>query len=222
MAFDTVVKTRGVAAAKAIVDSISPTECVMRCVLLFDLNDPVEFEAHLPNRPPFAVQGRIRKRMPVPPRFEYTIALAPSAPAAAREPRGDERDRKHQRDEAEFGLRYRTSKEGYRAATARNISTGGLLMTCREALVEGMFLEMHFVLPSDVLAVYSFRPAPARQKLRRPFEDIVVQGRVVHHRPLGGGQYAYGVNFVGLDRSDRDQIARFVDAAGRVKLKQIP
>jgi hypothetical protein len=224
MGFQTLVKTRGVAPAKAIVESITPTECVLRCVLLFDVNDPVEFEAHLPDRPPFAVRGRIRSRMPVPPRFEYTIALAPNALASPQTaaPKVEELGRKHQRYEAEFGLQYRTAKEGFRAAKGRNISTGGLLMTCKEALVEGMFLELHFVLPSEVLAVYSFKPAASRSKLRRPFEDIVVQARVVHHRPLGTGQYAYGLNFVGLNRHDREQISRFVEAVGRVKLQQNP
>jgi hypothetical protein len=222
MGFQTVVKTRGVAPAKAIVESITPTECVLRCVLLFDVNDKVEFEAHLPNRPPFAVHGTIRSRMPVPPRFEYKIALAPDALAPPPQPVADERGRKHVRYEAEFSLQYRTAKEGFRSAKGRNVSTGGLFMTCKEALVVGMFLELHFVLPSDVLSVYSFKRAPERSKLKRPFEDIVVQARIVHHRPMGGGQYAYGLNFVGLDRRDRDQIARFVEAMGRVKVRPNP
>ena len=221
MPFQTRVKTRGVAPANAIVDRISPTECVLRCVLLFDVNDPVEFEAQLPNRPPFAVRGTIRSRLPVPPRFEYTIALQPQetdAGAKAEESLG----RKHQRFEVEFSLQYRTAKEGFRAAKGRNVSTGGLLMTCKEALVAGMFLELLFVLPSDVLAVYNFKKPSERSKLIKPFEDVVVQARVVHHRPMGAGLYAYGVNFVGLDRHDREEIARFVDAVARVKVRQIP
>ncbi|HZZ01046.1 MAG TPA: PilZ domain-containing protein [Candidatus Baltobacteraceae bacterium] len=224
MAFQTHVKTRGVAPAKAIVESITPTECVMRCVLLFDVNAPVEFEAHLPDRPPFAVQGRIQSRTPMPPRFEYRIALQPQPPAspAPAETRLEELGRKHQRYDAEFSLQYRTAKEGFRAAKGRNVSTGGLLMTCKESLVEGQFLELHFVLPSDVLAVYSFKKPSERSKLSKPFDDIVVQARVVHHRPLGTGLCAYGLNFVGLDRRDRDQITRFVDAVSRVKLQQIP
>ena len=221
MAFQTQVKTRGVAPAQAIVDRISSTECVLRCVLLFDLNAPVEFDAHLPDRPPFPVRGRIRSRVAVPPRFEYTIALQPQEVAAPAAP-AEEAGRKHQRFEFEFALQYRTAKEGFRAGKGRNVSTGGLLMTCKEALIEGMFLELHFVLPSEVLAVYSFKRASEREKLRRPFDDIVVQARVVHHRPMGAGLYAYGVNFVGLDRRDRDQIARFVEAVARVKVRQKP
>jgi PilZ domain-containing protein len=222
MGFQTQVKIRGVAPANAIVERITPTECVMRCVLLFDVNAPVEFEAHLPDQPPFAVRGRIRSRVPVPPRFEYTIALQPQEAPPAPEIRTEEIGRRHQRFEAEFSLQYRTSKEGFRKAKGRNVSTGGLLMTCTESLVEGMFLELHFVLPSEVLAVYSFKPWWRRSKLRQPFEDIVVQARVIHQRSVGSGLYAYGVNFVGLSRHDRDQIARFVDAVGRVKLRQNP
>ena len=222
MGFQTQVKTRGVAPANAIVERITPTECVMRCVLLFDVNAPVEFEAHLPDRPPFAVRGTIRSRVPVPPRFEYTIALQPhEAPPPVPEALPEELGRKHQRYDAEFLLQYRTAKEGFRKAKGRNVSTGGLLMTTKEALVEGMFLELHFVLPSEVLAVYSFRKH-ADRKLREPFDDIVVQARVVHHRPLGSEQYAYGLNFVGLSRHDRDQIMRFVGAVSRVKLRQKP
>lgn len=222
MGFQTQVKTRGVAPANAIVERITPTECVMRCVLLFDVNAPVEFEAHLPNRPPFSVKGHIRSRVSVPPRFEYTIALQPQAVPPNPELRPEELGRKHQRFDAEFSLQYRTAKEGYRRAKGRNVSTGGLLMTCKEALVAGMFLELHFVLPSEVLAVYSFKKPAERTKLREPFDDIVVQARVVHHRPLGPEQYAYGVNFVGLDKRDREQITRFVHASARVKVRQIP
>jgi hypothetical protein len=222
MGFHTQVKTRGVAPANAVVERITPTECVLRCVLLFDVNAPVEFEAHLPDRPPFAVRGTIRSRVAVPPRFEYTVALQPQETPAKGDVRPEELGRKHQRFELEFSLQYRTAKEGFRSAKGCNVSTGGLLMSCKEALVEGMFLEMHFVLPSEVLAVYSFRKPSQRSKLGRPFEDVVVQGRVVHHRPLGTGVYAYGVNFVHLDRRDRDQIARFVEAVGRVKLRQNP
>jgi hypothetical protein len=222
MAFQTQVKTRGVAPANAIVDSISPTECVMRCVLLFDVDAPVEFEAHLPDRPPFAVRGRISSRVPVPPRFEYRIALQPQAEPVAPAVHAEELGRKHQRYEAEFHLQYRTPKEGFRAAKGCNVSTGGLLMTCKEQLFKGMYVELYFVLPSEVLAVYSFKKASERSKLIKPFDDIVVQARVVHHRALGSGLYAYGVNFLGLERHDRDQIARFADAVTRVKLRQIP
>lgn len=219
MGFQTQVKIRGVAPANAIVERITPTECVMRCVLFFDVNAAVEFEARLPDRPPFAVKGRIRSRVPVPPRFEYTIALQPQEAPPRSEVHVEELGRKHQRFEAEFSLQYRTPKEGFRKARGRNVSTGGLLMTCKEGLVDGMFLELHFVLPSEVLAVYSFKKPSERSKLRQPFEDIVVQARVIHSRPAGGGQFAYGVNFVGLRRHDRDQIARFVDAVARVKLR---
>lgn len=222
MGFQTQVKTRGVAPANAIVERITPTECVLRCVLLFDVNAPVEFEAHLPDRPPFAVKGRIASRVSVPPRFEYRIALQPQEAPVAADARPEEIGRKHQRFEAEFSLQYRTPKEGFRKAKGRNVSTGGLLMTCKESLVEGMFIELHFVLPSDVLAVYSFKNSIDRSKLREPFDDIVVQARVVHHRPLGTGLCAYGLNFVGLDKRDRDQITRFVNAVGRVKLRQNP
>lgn len=222
MGFQTQVKTRGVAPASAIVELITPTECVMRCVLLFDVNAPVEFEAHLPDRPPFAVKGRIRSRVPVPPRFEYKIALQPPEAPPKVEVRAEELGRKHERFEVEFSLQYRTSKEGFRKAKGRNVSTGGLLMTCKEELFQGMFLELIFVLPSEVLAVYSFKKPSERSKLSQPFEDIVVQARVIHSRPAGSGLYAYGVNFVGLNRHDRDEILRFVDAVGRVKLRPNP
>jgi hypothetical protein len=222
MGFQTQVKTRGVAPANAIVERITPTECVMRCVLLFDVNDPVEFEAHLPDQAPFAVKGRIRSRVPVPPRFEYTIALQPEEAPPRVAVRAEDLGRKHQRFEAEFTLQYRTSKEGFRKAQGRNVSTGGLLMTCKEPVADGTFLELHFVLPSEVLAVYSFKKPSERSKLSQPFEDIVVQARVIHQRPVGNGQYAFGVNFIGLSREDRDQIERFVDAVGRVKLRQNP
>src|SRR5690348_16617016 len=101
MGFQTQVKTRGVAPANAVVERITATECVLRCVLLFDVNAPVEFEAHLPDRPPFAVKGTIRSRVLVPPRFEYTIALQPQPASAVAPVTPEELGRKHQRFEAE-------------------------------------------------------------------------------------------------------------------------
>lgn len=231
--FPTVVRARGIAPANAFIDAMSDAECVIRCVVLLDTDASIEFDAKRADGTAYVVRGKIRSRVAVPPRFEYTVDLERSIPVVADPKEPVEGARRTLRLDVEFGLQYRTLKEGFRNAKARNVSTGGLLMTCREALVESMLLELHFVLPSHVLNVYperstvldiraGFKRKSVPSKLRKPFEDVVVPARVVRHHPVGEGQFAYGVSFFNMDRKAREEIARFVEAVRHVKVRQKP
>ena len=233
-AFKTTVRARGLGPASAYVDGMNDEECLLRTVALYDIDAPIEFDAARADGTSYVVRGLVRSRVSVPPRFEYVVEI--ERPKLVVDPGPailDDGTRRRVRFDIEFPLQYRTAKEGYKGAKARNVSTGGLLMQCHEALVEGMMLELHFVLPSDVLNVYpqhstvldvraGFKRRSVPSKLRRPFEDVVVTAQVVHHRPLGEGLYAYGLSFRYTDRRTAAEIARFVGAVRHVKSRQKP
>jgi hypothetical protein len=231
--FRTLVRSRGISPANAMVELLTRTECVFRSVVLLDVESAVEFDSKGPDGETIVRRGKIRTRTAIPPRFEYVVDLQapPAVDAGDGEPA--EGSRKAPRLDADFPVQYRTAKEGFRAAYAGNVSTGGMLMKCREVLTEGRMIELYFVLPSEVLYVFpekatvrtiagGWRRRRIPSKLRRPFDEIVVQARIVHHRHIGEGTYAYGLSFSGLDRHSRDEIARFCDALQRVKLRKKP
>jgi len=128
---------------------------------------------------------------------------------------------------SQFPIIYRTPKEDYRQARAGDISAGGLLMICGEALVEGEPVELKFRLPCDVLAVYpeetallDFRKGtatPLRADQRRPFQEMTIGARVVNHRPLGNRTYAYGLAFTCIDGFQQEELARYTHAVQRVR-----
>jgi hypothetical protein len=250
-----VVRARGMSPANAIVEHVTAHECRLRSVVMFDMGATIEFELSLPDRPTHTILGRIASRTPNGPRFIYKVGLERMSPSQTDElaatlahthraqtrlrnvatlkelPTTDGLTRKQLRSEAEFPLQYRTAKEGFRGGKAANISTGGLLLTCSDALVEGMYVELHFTLPSDVLDVYPEETAvldlrnPLKRKvvpskLRKPFEDMVVHARVAFHEVHGNGVYSYGLSFAGLERTEREEIARYVDAVRHEKLRR--
>ncbi|MBV8283507.1 MAG: PilZ domain-containing protein [Candidatus Eremiobacteraeota bacterium] len=230
--FPTMLRARGIAPAQAFVEGLTEERCVLRSVVLLDVDAPVDFDGKRADGTSYVLRGRVRSRVAVPPRFEYDVELERSMPVVA-EIALDESTRQRLRLEIEFPLQYRTAKEGFRHAKARNVSTGGLLMVCREALPESTFLELHFVLPSNVLNVYpehstildiraGFKRRSILSKRRRPFGDLVVAARVVHHRGIGDGYFAYGVSFFNAEKHARAEIARFVEAVRHVKLRQKP
>ena len=100
-------------------------------------------------------------------------------------------------------------------------------MTCTEALVEGEPVELRFTLPSDVLSAYPEETVtldvrkgtvkPLRNDPHRRFEEMIVGARVVSHRPLGNGTYAYGLAFTCIDGFQREEIARYTHAVQRVR-----
>ena len=250
----TVVRARGMAPANAIVEHVTAHRCRLRSVVLFDAGATLDFDLVLPNRPAMSMHGRIAARTRSGPRFIYDVTLdrmtqketdelahtlAESHRSVSRLrsgaslkdlPTTDGLTRKQLRLEADFPIQYRTPKEGFKQGNAADISTGGLRLTCGDALVEGMLLELHFILPSDVLEVFpeettvldlrnplQRRAVPS--KLRQPFQDMVLYARVIFHEPLGDGTYAYGLSFYSLERTDREEIARYVDARRHHKLR---
>jgi hypothetical protein len=244
----TTVVARGVH-ANAVIEHVTASQCRLRSVVMLDIHAVVEFDVTLPGRPAMSVRGRIAGRTRSGPRFIYTIALdrmtTTETDAFARGLAQSHRERSNPRlrdlesfkdlptphglmraklrQAAEFSLSYRTPKEGFKTARAANVSTGGLLITCGDVLVEGMTIELMFTLPSEVLEVFPeettvldlrnlLKRRTVPSKLRRPFTELVVQARVTRHQLVAGNVFQYGLAFLSMDKETREEIARYVDA----------
>jgi hypothetical protein len=201
----------------------------------------------MPGQAAIRARGRVVSRTQSGPRFIYRIVLdrmngretdelaralailhrkpLPARPLAqlGTIPTTDGLVRSSIRASAEFPIVYRTAHEDGRVATASDVSTGGMLMTSGDALLNGMPLEVRFTLPSGVLHIYpeetavlDLRDRAIRNSvpsaLRKPFTEMTIRARVVTHKPMPGGGCTYGLAFSDLDETSRDQIARYVHA----------
>lgn len=251
--FATLVSARGIAPANAIVEHLTASECRFRTVVFFDHGDVVEFEFGVDAS--VLVRGSVASRTAKGPRFEYRMRLDRMsakeidllARAVSESQRRQALARSHQRAVAkiptterltrdsvrvlaQFAIQYRTSKEDWRTAKAGNVSSGGMLMTCGDALVEGMPVELRFTLPSDVLKIFPEETAvldlrngtvrTSRNDPRRPFAEMAVGARVVTHQPVGNGIYRYGIAFTSIDVYHQEEIARYTNAVQRSKSRR--
>ena len=251
--FATTVSTRGIAPANAVIEQLTAAECRFRTVVFFDIGDLVEFEFGLdPHQKVFA-RGAISGRAQNGPRFIYQMRLTQMtakevdalARAVADSQRRQAAARSHERlirqlptteqltrgslrIATQFQIQYRTPKSGMRDARCNDVSAGGMLMVCAEALVEGEPVELQFTLPSDVLKVFPEETVAidlskgtvkslGNNNPRRPFKEMTVGARVVNHRPLGNGLYTYGLAFTCIDGHQTEEIARYTHAVHRAR-----
>ncbi|HTU81642.1 MAG TPA: PilZ domain-containing protein [Candidatus Acidoferrales bacterium] len=246
--FPVSVSARGIAPASAVLEHLTANECRFRTVVFFDPGDGVEF-AYATSSGQIFVRGSVVARTTSGPRFLYRMrldrmsskeldALARAVNenhrrAASRNfaqslnavPTTDRLTRASVRVVTQFPLVYRTPKDGFRNAKAGNVSSGGLLMSCADVLVEGLPVELRFTLPSDVLRVFPEETAVLDLRNaridysptdpRRPFEEMVVGARVVTGREAGGGGYRYGLAFTAIDGYQQEEIARYTHAVQR-------
>jgi c-di-GMP-binding flagellar brake protein YcgR len=130
-----------------------------------------------------------------------------------------------------FPVRYRQANKPSSVAEANDVSTGGLRLICAEQLTLGSLVELRFTLPNDYLDVYpraeertEISPfGPRKVKIpdnRRPFEEMIVHGRVVSRFAPTRGREVYGVQFTDIDGYQREEIARFTHAVQLHKLRQ--
>jgi PilZ domain len=252
--FVTMVSARGIAPANAVVEHLTASECRFRTVVFFDHGDVIEFEFGI--EPSVLVRGSVASRTAKGPRFEYRMRLdrmsakeidllafavtqSHRRQAIARSnqrsisklPTTERLTRESVRVLAQFPMMFRTSKEDFKPAKAGDVSTGGLLMTCGVALVEGMPVELRFTLPSDVLKIYPEETlaidlrsqtvvSRSRPDPRRRFEEMVIGARVVSHQPVGNGTYRYGLAFTSIDGFQQEEIARYTHASQRSKARR--
>jgi hypothetical protein len=250
--FATTVSARGIAPANAVIERLTASECRFRTVVFFEHGEVIEVPFTTRQHVRVLARGTVVSRTQNGPRFVYTLrldrmsggevdelartmaesyrrqALSRSHEEAVRKlPTTERLSRTSVRVVTEFPVVYRTPKEAYRDARAGDVSSGGMLLVCKEALVEGEPLELRFTLPSDALKALPEETAvidgrrgtatPVRDDLRRPFEEMTVGARVVSHRPLGNHTFAYGLAFTCLDGFMREELARYTHAVGRAR-----
>jgi len=242
------VSSRGLKPAQAVIEHITACECRLRTVIFFDHNAAVEFAFGAQGRPLVMARGRVVSRAQKGPRFTYRVLLERMSASEADElartvnevhrrralsrslertiaslPTTESLSRGAVRVSAQFPVEYRTARENLKPGRAADVSAGGMMMNCNDALVEGEAIELHFTLPSDILAMYPEETATldlrnrsivrsVRSDLRRPFDEIVVLARVVSHHPLPGGSVNYGLAFHNLSGYEREEIARYTHA----------
>jgi hypothetical protein len=254
--FPTTVSARGLAPAQAIIEHLTVSEARLRSVLLFDHNSTVEFSFGLSGRATVIARGRIVSRTQKGPRFIYRVVLDRMSGSEADElartvneahrraamtrslersvknlPTTDGLTRRTVRVSSEFELQIRTAKEAAKPGRCADISAGGMMVACKEVLVEGMAIEVKFTLPEDVLEIYPEETVTldirkrevvrsTRSDLRRPFGEMVILARVASHQILPGGEYAYGLAFHNLDAYTAEEIARYTHAAQLAKKRR--
>jgi c-di-GMP-binding flagellar brake protein YcgR len=129
-----------------------------------------------------------------------------------------------------FPVRYRLASKPVVVAEATDVSAGGLRLICNDELDYGWAVELRFTLPGECL--WAFPPAEERVEItpfgprrihvpdnRRPFEEMVVHGRIVSRFQPVFGRDVYGVQFTDIDGYQREEIARFVHAVQLAKLR---
>lgn len=243
----TTISGRGTAPANAVIEHLTAHECRLRTVVFFDATESVEFDFTTIENVRIRARGRIAERHSKGPRFIYRIRLdrmdsretESLARAVALLHRRQANERSHRRAidalptteslartshraVADFTMLYRTARENPKSAQASDVSTGGLAMTCRDALIPGEHVEVRFTMPSEVLDVHPEQTAlldlrtrsvaHVRADMRRPFQEILVRARVVSHQPLGEGTFKYGLSFLDLTTEARNELARYVHA----------
>ncbi len=145
-------------------------------------------------------------------------------------PKTGKQRRNSVRTMAEFPTRYRVANKPSVAASANDVSTGGLRLITQEPLAVGAVVEMRFTLPNDFLHAYP--PAGERVEIspfgprrvripdnRRPFEEMTIHGRIVSKFQPQRGREVFGVQFTDVDGYQREEIARFTHAVQLAKLR---
>lgn len=247
--FATTVSARGIAPANAVIELLNTAECRFRTVVFFDHGDGVEFDLAIQGVGA-KVRGSVISRVANGPRFVYRVRLDRMSAkeidqlahvvmeiqrklakahhqAIAKIPTTERLTRENVRVLSRFSIVYRTPRSDYRPAKAGNVSAGGLLMMCGEALVQGEPVEVRFTLPSDVLkalpeetAVLDLNKAtltPMRSDQRRPFEEMTLGARVVMCQPAEDGGYRYGLAFTCINDYQREELARYTHAVQRAR-----
>jgi hypothetical protein len=130
-----------------------------------------------------------------------------------------------------FPMSYRRDSDQFVEAKIGDISSTGIRMTCEELVAIGTMLEMKVTLPSSVLDVYpeetavidmsggTPRRVGGRADMRRPFDEMMLRGRVVTRFQPVREREVYGVAFIEIDGYQREEIARFTHAVQLSKIR---
>lgn len=132
-----------------------------------------------------------------------------------------------------FPIKYRRDgRPGLTTAEANDLSAGGLRLICNEPMPADVILTLEFTLPQEVLTVYSAaappdpspfgdrgitRPKP--KDPRRPFEPMVIRGKVAARLKDSSGRIVLGIQFLDADAYTREEIQRYTHAAQLYKIR---
>jgi hypothetical protein len=129
-----------------------------------------------------------------------------------------------------FSALFRREGEQWSESKIGDISATGVRMTCETLLAIGALLDVRLTLPSSVLDIYPEETAvldvtrnvprrTGRADMRRPFEEMVLRGRVVTRFQPVRERECYGVAFIEIDGYQREEIARFTHAVQLSKIR---
>ncbi|HTV91176.1 MAG TPA: PilZ domain-containing protein [Verrucomicrobiae bacterium] len=202
----TMVRAGNSPPAMAIVEHASHSECRMRSVSMFDINERLEFALSVHGAPRVALTGTIVSRKQNGARWAYLLALrttpAQAEAIAAATEKARERSAEHTpaqdapsglvraavRIPVTFDVHYTLLGSTGRIARATNISVGGVLMNTRDELAVGASIEMQIPLDSD---------------------RVSAKGRIVAHQLQSPN---YNVAFYDITDEARDTITRFIES----------
>jgi len=139
--------------------------------------------------------------------------------------RGSAADQKRTayRASVEFAVHYTVDgRAGTRAATANDLSAGGMRLMGDEDFINGSLLEFRFTLPNDLIRTVQVEKevdekSPFGNRKKRilvpppPFEPMNIRAKVViAFLNVKRKKFAHGIQFVETDDRFHDEIARFI------------
>ena len=128
--------------------------------------------------------------------------------------------RAHRRIELNMPIRYNVvDAPGNFAATAIDVSTGGLRIIAEQVLRQEWVVTIRFTLPSEVLrAVQHLKGA---QRSVSPFQELRMQARALPGIKQSRGRYIQSLTWVHPDPRATEEIHRFVQAAQLASLRGV-
>jgi c-di-GMP-binding flagellar brake protein YcgR len=128
--------------------------------------------------------------------------------------------RAHRRIELNMPVRYDiVDRTGVYAATAVDISTGGIRLIGEQVLRQEWTISIRFTLPSDVLRVVTH--VKGAQRSTAPFQELRLQARVLPGVKQSRGKYVQSLVWLHPDPRATDEIDRFVQAAQYASLRRV-
>lgn len=155
--------------------------------------------------------------------FGKKASTAAERRSAASAGSGNDQKRTAYRASVEFPVLYVVEgRAGTRAATANDLSAGGMRLMGDEDFINGSILDFRFTLPNDLIRSVQVEKeidekSPFGNRKKRilvpppPFEPMNIRAKVViAFLNLKRKKFAHGIQFVDADDRFHDEIARFI------------
>jgi len=136
---------------------------------------------------------------------------------------GNDQKRTAYRASVEFPVLYVVEgRAGTRAATANDLSAGGMRLMGDEDFINGSILDFRFTLPNDLIRTVQVEKeieekSPFGNRKKRilvpppPFEPMNIRAKVViAFLNVKRKKFAHGIQFIETDARFHDEIARFI------------